>query len=340
MRLQIDPLAIRGEVWLGQWRGRRAGRAERLLDDSGALGAVLDDAWQAAAKEALLAVLGELADATPLKGALLNVELADALVVMDVATGEFAGQSDRQLQTIAQACCAELLGAAQGQTEVRWQLQRDEKHLLICTLNQAVLAWLTEAAAQVELQLASVQPHFLRQWNVHAGKLRPGHGVFAVASGVHAVIACVAEGVITTLSRGPWLNPELGQVRSGRVAQLMTELKLEHTDTTPGLLDPHVDRVLKSASHEVAPDSAFELAGNWLKQRRARNIEVSGTDPLAEVDAGESSEDLLDARVERLLASNGDDVEAQTAFVLVSNLAQAASASSRWTMLGTAGSLA
>ena len=66
-----------------------------------------------------------------LKGAQLDVELADSLVHLDVVAGDFAANSDRQLASVAAACVDELLGDAAKDHEIRWQLQPDGTHLLI-----------------------------------------------------------------------------------------------------------------------------------------------------------------------------------------------------------------
>lgn len=334
VRLQLDPRGVSGSVWQGLWRKVPVARARRLIEVDEELGAPIGDAWLAAAKVAMEQVLDELAGTARLKRALLQVQLSDALVVLDVAVGEFAGHSDRQLQAIAEACSSELLGAAQARPEVRWQLQRDERHLLICALSQRVFALLTEAATHHGMPLASVQPYFLRQWNLHARTLQPGHAVFAVASGVNAVIACVREGVITTLSSGPWLKPPSANgAKGGRVEQLISELHLEPAGPGPALLDVRVDRLLASIGQDAAAQSAFVLVGSWLKQRRAHNIVASGSDPLAAPPATDAPASVLDARVDRLLASRGDDASAQSAFVLVSNRPPPGMASKRWTLL-------
>lgn len=332
VQLQLDTQSVGGSVWQGLWRNKPVVKASRRLAADDALGAPLGDAWLAAVKTSLEQVLAELAEGVSLKRAAMQVQLSDALVVLDVATGEFAGQSDRQLQSIAQACCNELLGAAPAEPEVRWQLQRDEKHLLICALDRRILTCLSDAVTQRGMHLTSVQPYFFRQWNLHAQALRPGQAVFAVASGVNAVIACVREGVITTLSSGPWLKPPPA-VKSSRVEQLISELNLEPTDTRPALLDVRVDRLLASIGQDAAAQSTFVLVGSWLKQRRAHNIVANRADPMAPQPATEAPADLLDARVDRLLASRGENIEAQSAFVLVSNKAPPGMASKRWTLL-------
>ena len=334
VRLQLDPRGVSGSVWQGLWRPTLRARARRLLPTDNELGTPGTDAWLAAFKAAIEQVVVELAGTTPLKGASLQVQLADPLVLLDVAVGEFAGHGDRQLQAIAEACCGELLGTTAARPEVRWQLQRDERHLLICALNPGLHALLAETASTHGLKLANVQPNFLAQWNRHAHALQPGHAVFAVASGVNAVIACVREGVITTMSSGPWLKaPPPVPGTGGRVEQLISELHLEPADPRPALLDVRVDRLLASIGQDAAKQSAFVLVGSWLKQQHAHNVETRGGPALPIAPTADTSTSMLDVRVDRLLASRGEDANAQSAFVLVSNRAPTGVASKRWTLL-------
>ena len=190
-------------------------------------------------------VLTDLGAASSLRGLQLKVELADSLVHLDVVAGEFAGHSDRQLQSVAAACVSELLGDAAEDHETRYQLQADEKHLLICAVARDQLGALSDAAAQHGSTLASVQPDLCMQWNRHATALKPGGSVFAVACGREAVIASVSDGTISALSSGAWLDRQ---------------------DTTSAL-DSRVDRLLASVGRDAASQSAFVLvAPAWCEK--------------------------------------------------------------------------
>jgi hypothetical protein len=213
----------------------------------------------AALARALDTVLLELAGTAALRGATLDAHVADSLVHLDVVNGEFSGVGDRQLQSIATACAAELLGDAVHNHDIRWQLQADEKHLLIGAMARDLLATVLQAAARHGLSLYSLQPELCVQWNLHAGSaLKPGHGVFAVVGGREAAIASVADGTITALSSGVWID--------GR--------------DTAATLDSRVDRLLASAGQDPARQSSFVVVGSersdepvssrWtVKQRRA-----------------------------------------------------------------------
>jgi hypothetical protein len=180
-------------------------------------------------------VLAALAAEAPIAGASLHVELADALVHFDVANGDFAGKSEHQLGLLASACIAELLGEQAKDCMVRWQLQRDEQHLLLCAVPNGAVNGLVDAALAQQLQLASLSPSFAAQWNRHARGGWPEAAVFAVASDSNATIACVHQGVITTMSAGP------GSA-AGEAA-----------------LDLHVDRLLAGLGADGEPAPAYLL---------------------------------------------------------------------------------
>lgn len=217
-------------------------------------------------------VLAELGGAPVLRGAVLEVEWADALMHFDVVAGDFAANSDRQLQSVAAACMAELLGDAAPGHEVRWQLQADGKHLLIGAIAHDHLRALSEAAARHGMKVDTLQPDFCLQWNRHAGAIKPGAAVFAVASGQEAMIACVADGSVAAMSSGAWLARVHQPGNStAAVNKLMHGLGLEPT-AKEVLLDVRTDRLLASVGQDAASQSAFvlvapELAGTKVSAR-------------------------------------------------------------------------
>ncbi len=182
----------------------------------------------------------------------------------DVVGGDFVGNSDRQLQAVATACMAELLGEAAPAHEIRWQLQTDGKHLLIGAIARDHLGALSEAAARHGLIVSTVQPDFCLQWNRHAPAVKPGAAVFAVAAGHEAVIACVADGAVAAMSSGAWLaRVNLPGNSTVAVNKLMHGLGLEPT-TKEVLLDVRVDRLLASVGQDAASQSAFVLVAPEL----------------------------------------------------------------------------
>jgi hypothetical protein len=259
-------------------------------------------------------VLRALEHAAPLRGATLTVELSHALVHLDVVAGDFAGHDDRQLRTIASACVSELLGEDAGDHEVRWQLQSDDRHLLICAIPRPQLLALEQAAAACGLRLGSVQPDFVREWNTHASALKAGPAVFAVTTGTDVAIAWVVDGVISALSAGPLFeasNPSAHPVSESNGAAHERALAVERLDSRIGGL----------------------LLRLGLNAHARRTFSPSQPNPL-------DSLDLLDARVDRLLAGIGQDPTAQSAFVLVTSDASLPQTSRRWSVLGSTGQLA
>ena len=210
---------------------------------------------------ALDAVLLELAQAGVIAAAQLDVELADALLHLDAVEGDFAGHSDRQLQSIAMACVTEVLTDTTANYEVRWQLQSGGKHLLIAAIEHAHIQAIADAATRHRLHLRSIQPDFCLQWNRHAAALKPGSSVFAVASGDDAVVAHVQHGAITTISQGGWLDRSVDADVGGtevHVKRLMCGLGLAKA-ATAGTLDIRIGRLLASVGQDEATQSAFVL---------------------------------------------------------------------------------
>jgi hypothetical protein len=208
------------------------------------------------------AILAELGKTARLKGLRLEVEWADALMHFDVVAGDFAGDSDRQLQTVASACVAELLGDAAQAYEIRWQLQSDGHHLLIGAVQRGHLQALADAAMRHGLKLGSVQPDFCGQWNRHASALKPGAAVFTVASEREAMIACVVDGAIATMSSGAWIDAS-DPVPAPDVRRLMSGFGLDVAPET-SLLDKRVDRLLASIGRDPAHESAYILVAPEL----------------------------------------------------------------------------
>jgi hypothetical protein len=267
VRLRVVPdsvCAVLEQGWLRPTALARAGQGTRAAATPDS---PMGESTRASADElahTIDAVLAELAQTSTLRGARLEVELADSLLLFDVVSGDYAGDSERQLQAVANACVAELLGDAAPAHEVRWHLQADGKHLLIGAIASDLLHAVSEAAARQGLRLGSVQPDFCLQWNHHAAALRAGAAVFVVASGRDAVVACVANGSVAGLSSGGWLDRnDAAGTAIPNVNRLMCGLGIEASATT-GLLDFRVDRLLASIGQDAASQSAFVLVAPEL----------------------------------------------------------------------------
>jgi hypothetical protein len=188
--------------------------------------------------------LRELGTPAQLRGARFGVELANSLVHFDVAEGNFAADGDRQLQAIAVACMAELLGDAAGAHEVRWSLQADERHLLIAAVPKAFVVPLAAVARRQGTRLESVQPALCRQWNAYARSLHATTAIFAVALDSYALVACVVNGSICGVSVGQW-DAVSDSVRAMPLA------------TSGALLDERAERLLASLGIDVTPGTEF-----------------------------------------------------------------------------------
>lgn len=269
VRIGIGATAVQGVVEQGWLRRRVAADAQREVDESLASGdpsaeSEADPLVRALAP-ALEAVVADLADAVRLRGATLEVELADALLHLDVVAGEFAALRDRDLQSIATACVAELLGDSASAHTVRWQLHPDGGHLLIAAIPEALLGLLSDMASRHGLKLRSVQPDFCRQWNRHAATLGNTPGVLAVACGPSAIVAHVARGGIVALSHGAWLDSlPVADRRSRHVKRLLCDFGFDHPSTAAAL-DQRTDRLLASIGVDTAAPGGFVLVAPQLQ---------------------------------------------------------------------------
>lgn len=270
VRLRVDPCTVSGSLERGWLRPRVIARAEHEVQKApgfgGASGSGASPLMADALGMAIDAVAGELRRASPFQGASLHVAWADSLTHFDVAEGDFAGDSDRQLQSVAQACVSELLGDAVASYNIRWQLQSDGRHLLIAALLQEHLSALADAATRHGLRLRSVAPEFCLQWNRHADALKSGPGVFAVAWENEAMIACVDDGAVTSLSAGPWIDTcDPFRESDFPISRLMSGFRLG-SRLHQSLLDVRVDRMLASIGRDPATQSNYVLVAPELPE--------------------------------------------------------------------------
>lgn len=247
LELHIGRQAVHGTLRPAWSPNKVLARSSHAVDPS----AIGQDA--VAPLSAIDTVLSALRANAPGRGVRLSVVLTDARVHFDVVAGDYRDASDRQLQSIATACVAELLGdMAVGQV-VRWQLQPDLNHLLICSITPQDIESMVQAASRHGLSLASLQPEFCIQWNRHSIALPDGTGVFATTDGAHAIVACVAGGAITALSCGPCFVDKPAPLE-----------ELPGTST----LDSRVNRLLASMGLDVSGVSTFILVARDIPEHR------------------------------------------------------------------------
>jgi hypothetical protein len=242
---------------------------------TGGSGSEAAASWVRSLEQPVAAVLAELLPAARLRGATMAVHCASFWVRFDVVTGDFSGHSSRELQAVAEACMAELMGDAATGDAVRWSVQPGGRSMLICAMPAGLPAMLAEHAARHGLRL-SVQPDFCVQWNRHARAMHSGSGVFAVAAGSEAWIACVDDGVISHVSGGRWLHEGL-PASPATVRRLMSGFGLGAAGDVC-MLDARTDRLLASLGRSstvaqdfvlVAPDEVdVGLKSRWTVCRR------------------------------------------------------------------------
>lgn len=256
--LTLAPGHLQARLEAGWWRRRGVASAELPWDASVPLAGVA---------EAVLKALG-----APLEGAWLDVEIANALVHLDVAEGDFGGHGNEQLGAVAAACLHELLGDP-ATFELCWHLQPDERHLLVCAVPRTLTAPLREAAAAAGLRLRHLRPAFGSGWARHAGPLARGLGVIAFSDGDHALAALARDGVVQAVSSGA--QPDLPEDPSAplpAVDRLLNGLGLEDA-ATPTRLDAQVTRLvtgsgleMRQIEHFVAVlegEDGHELSSRW-----------------------------------------------------------------------------
>lgn len=243
IRIRIEPHRV-SAMTRRAWPSRAApGQAEALVGAVAAGVAPEPAALAASVSSALDAVLASLAATAPLQGARMQVELADSLVHLDVIEGDFSRSSDRELQTIADACTAEVLGDATSSHVLRWVLQRREHHLFVCAVPRVWLDLLLGAMSRHGMSLRCVSPAFARQWNRHGHAFASGAGVFAVRQHASTVIAWVDRGVVCSVGTSPL--PGCATLDAGAGVWW---------------LDRQVDRFLASIGHPAAADHRFVVA--------------------------------------------------------------------------------
>lgn len=243
MRVRIEPHRV-AAMTRRAWPSRAApAHADAPVDAVAAGTAPEPAAVPTAVSSALDGVLASLAATAPLRGAHMQVELADSIVHLDVIEGDFSRSSDHELQTIADACLAEVLGDAAAAHVLRWALQRRERHLLLCAVPRIWLDLLLGAAARHGMTLRCVSPAFAHQWNRHGHALASGNGVFAVRQHASTAIAWVDRGVVCAVSTAPL--PRCASLDAGAAVWW---------------LDRQVDRFLAGIGQPAAADQRFVVA--------------------------------------------------------------------------------
>lgn len=194
---------------------------------------------------ALAGVLGDLGVGTDRRVRSGRVSMADARVHFDVVPGDYGDLSERQLQSIARVCVSEILGERANSHEVRWQLQKDLRHLFIAAMDARDVAQVMDLAVTSGVGAMSLQPDFCTRWNDHRQAMPGGTGVFVTVDGGHMVAAWVQQGAITALS-------------SGAVPQTVG---YEAPDLK-SMLDERVDRLLYGVGQDPGKVSSYLLAAS------------------------------------------------------------------------------
>lgn len=233
--LALGPRAVRASLHSRWSRGKVLAQSRREVDPLHISPAPHGDTEPLAASiEGVQAVLSELTASSGPSGTPLRVQISDALVHFDVVAGDFAESSERQLQAIATACVDELLGDHAGPQVVRWQLQADDRHLLIAALQTATVDAIVQEAARNEMRLETLQPEFCARWNAQTRELSGALAVFASVADGSLVMALVEQGSITALSTGA-LGADRDMTRTDLASKTALDLRADRLATSQGV---------------------------------------------------------------------------------------------------------
>ncbi len=286
IELHVEPRRSSATLMRGWPRSRPLAHAECVVDP-----VKMDDD-----EDVVDATLRDLASKTRLQGVPVRAALSSHLIQFDVATGDFSDSSDRQLRAIATACMAELLGDQADGHELRWHLQSDERHLLICAIDRSRMTQLERASTALGLRLSSVTPAFVLAWNALAKGLPLGESVFAVSGSTDLTIAAVVDGSIAAIRVEPPLD-DRGPIRDGRRAATHAAARL--TNISPSA-PAHATPIQFGFSEDVA-----------------QAVDVH----------------TLDVSVDRFVARLGRDPATQAGHVLVCEDGAMPAVSRRWTVV-------
>jgi hypothetical protein len=238
--------------------------------------ALLPDGSNAA--EVVREVLLSLSQRADIRGAELNVQVADNLAVLEVVRCEpndVLRSNSRQLQRLAEVAIAEVLGDKASTFDVRWHAQADNEHLFICALPRVLISGISNAAQAYGLSVASIEPQFSRIWNASLAQLsqtRAQQAVFLRASENEAVLGCVRNGVITQVSQALTFKQDFQQSHagneqdsSGQQANVNVSEIGQHV-TTMARLDALVDRLLTALGEDPTQTWRFFASSQGLSR--------------------------------------------------------------------------
>jgi hypothetical protein len=215
-------------------------------------------------REALLS-LSQRAD---IRGAQLNVQVADNLAVLEVIRGEpndLIRSNNKQLQRLAEVAIAEVMGDKAANYDVRWHVQADNEHLFVCALPKVLLAGINSAAQAYGVTLAHVQPQFSQVWNASLAQLsqtRAQQAVFLRASENEAVLGCVRNGVITQVSQALSMRNETDTLEG--ITDAADNIS-QHVSTM-ARLDAMVDRLLTALGEDPTQTWRFFASSQGLSR--------------------------------------------------------------------------
>ncbi len=267
--LRVGSRCVEAGLTQGWPRARTLALARQRLDRLESIRPASTGAAPSAQARGIESVLDELSRHSSLRGAPLRVELCGPDVHLDVVAGDFARTSDRQLELVARACLDEILGEDAAECEMRWQLQDDNRHLLVCAIPVSCRQAIGRAAEAHQLRLTRLQCDFVTRWNKHRRSLITGSTAFAVLTGEDLVASWVVKGVVRAVSMGV-VRSATARARSGFEGKSsFTANGANDRSASAGAtasqegaaaLDAHIDRFLHALGQDPHGPVTYVLA--------------------------------------------------------------------------------
>lgn len=208
--------------------------------------------------ESLGSALDALAtDGAPIKGARLNLVIADHWLLYDIVDVDLRDLPERAAGPAVTAVLADLADAAPGSLVARWQTIDGTTRQVACAISADAIASLHQLVNRNQLRWGSVQGEFVVTFNEHRSELEAPTAALAVMRPQGTQIGVVAQGVLAAL------HHEAGLPAPDRLAALS-------------------ERLLRRAGHEPDPAMRYladapqvELGAPWCHLKAATRASLA-----------------------------------------------------------------
>lgn len=154
---------------------------------------------QADLRATVLAALAGLPKDVPLRRAHAVVD--NDLCWLDVVEGDFAAMTQAVIAQVARASVIDALGGGLDKHELRWQVQRDGRHLIVLAMPRLLIESLGAAVDERGIRLDRIDAALVDAWNRLDGSSPLQHGVLACVQDGRAMLARVHRRALTAIGR-------------------------------------------------------------------------------------------------------------------------------------------